>query len=558
MTKLKTKVEDLIKLDSTIEVGRVTGKVVKEAASTMKPGKSDVSGGYTSDALLNAPDILFEHLAAVFRCFLFHGSMTTSLLACSFLPLLKSSLKDPGDTSSYRAIAGSSLILKLFEKVVLLLWGHYLTSDSLQFGFKKKTSTTQCSWLVTEVVQHYLHNGTNPIVTVLDCSKAFDTCRFSTLFSQVLNKGVPPVVVRVLMSIYEEQYAWVCWNGEKSDIFDIINGTRQGSVGSPTLWAVYCDPLIQELRNLGVGAHVGGMFMGVTMYADDLLLIAPTRGAMQQMLDVCEDFAKRFNVSFSTDPNPNKSKSKCIFMVGKKKNLPRPAPLRLGERDLPWVHTASHLGHELHESGEMEYDAKVKRADFIDKSLDIRDTFGFASPIEILRALRVHCSNFYGSMLWNLAGDGASQVYNAWNIAVKLTWSCPRGTRTYLVQQVLSAEMDSARTDILVRYGKFLTSLKNSPSKEVAMMANLVSRDVRTTTGANLKLIQEASGLPIWGTSQEKLREALRVEEAVMVPKCDKWRVPYLSKLLEHRQELYYMGEDVKENDDLINSLCIN
>ena len=118
--------------------------------------------------------------------------------------------------------------------------------------------------------------------------------------------------------------------------------------------------------------------------------------------------------------------------------------------------------------------------------------------------------------------------------------------------------MDSARTDILVRYGKFLTSLKNSPSKEVAMMANLVSRDVRTTTGANLKLIQEASGLPIWGTSQEKLREALRVEEAVMVLKCDKWRVPYLSKLLEHCQELYYRGEDVKENDDLINSLCIN
>ena len=155
-----------------------------------------------------------------------------------------------------------------------------MSSDSLQFGFKRKTSTTQCSWLVTEVVQHYLRNGSHPIVTVLDCSKAFDTCKFDILFNKVLEKGVPPIVVRVMMTVYEDQYAWVSWGSAKSDLFPISNGTRQGSVASPMLWAVYCDPLIQELRDLGVGAHIAGLFMGVTMYAYDLLLIAPTRGAM--------------------------------------------------------------------------------------------------------------------------------------------------------------------------------------------------------------------------------------------------------------------------------------
>ena len=119
-----------------------------------------------------------------------------------------------------------------------------ITSDSLQFGFKRKTSTTQCSWLVTEVVQHYLRNGTNPIVTVLDYSKAFDTCRFSTLFSKLLEKGLPPIVVRVMMTVYEEQYAWVSWGSAKSDLFPIVNGTRQGSVASPILRAIYCDPLL--------------------------------------------------------------------------------------------------------------------------------------------------------------------------------------------------------------------------------------------------------------------------------------------------------------------------
>ena len=43
--------------------------------------------------------------------------------------------------------------------------------------------------------------------------------------------------------------------------------------------------------------------------------------------------------------------------------------------DLPWVPSAVHLGHELHESGTMDHDAVIKRAQFIDKSVEIRITF---------------------------------------------------------------------------------------------------------------------------------------------------------------------------------------
>ena len=109
--------------------------------------------------------------------------------------------------------------------------------------------------------------------------------------------------------------------------------------------------MIVELRKLGVGAHVEGVFMGVVCYADDVLLIAPTRKAMEHMLKVVEDFAAESNVQFSTDPNPTKSKSKCIQMVGRSRGLVKPVRLQLCGRDLPWVSTAEHLGHTLHESG---------------------------------------------------------------------------------------------------------------------------------------------------------------------------------------------------------------
>ena len=50
-----------------------------------------------------------------------HGTVTMSLLSCAFLPLFKGGLKDPANTDSYRAIAGSSLLLKLFDNLIILL-----------------------------------------------------------------------------------------------------------------------------------------------------------------------------------------------------------------------------------------------------------------------------------------------------------------------------------------------------------------------------------------------------------------------------------------------------
>ena len=113
---------------------------------------------------------------------------------------------------------------------------------------RRKTSTTHCTWLVTEVVQHMLMGGIKLIVTVLDCCKAFDLCKFSLILKRLLDKGLPPIVVRVLAFIYMEQYGWVKWGRCKSSLRTISNGTRQGAILSPIFWAVYADPMLQRLH----------------------------------------------------------------------------------------------------------------------------------------------------------------------------------------------------------------------------------------------------------------------------------------------------------------------
>ena len=71
------------------------------------------------------------------------------------------------------------------------------------------------------------------------------------------------------------------------------------------------------------------------------------------MLQEAEALAEEYNVTFSTDPDPLKSKCKLIFMCGKNTRLPKPAPISLCGRALPWVASATHLGHKIHESGDM-------------------------------------------------------------------------------------------------------------------------------------------------------------------------------------------------------------
>ena len=136
---------------------------------------------------------------------------------------------------------------------------------------------------------------------------------------------------------------------------------------------------------------------------------------------------------FSTDVNPEKSKTKCLFMCCKLGVVQYPAALQLDGRDLPWVVKGTHLGHELHQSCTMDFDSKCKRSAFIARSTDIREMFSFAHPSQVLSAVQVYAAHAYGSMLWYLTSDTTNQFYRSWNTCVKLVWNVPRWSHNYFV-----------------------------------------------------------------------------------------------------------------------------
>ena len=140
--------------------------------------------------------------------------------------------------------------------------------------------------------------------------------------------------------------------------------------------------------------------MGCAAFADDLVLLSPSRESMAKMLKVCEKYAAEHNLIFSTDPDPQKSKTKCLYMCGKSGHVKYPADLHLNNQKLPFVPEALHLGHHIHQDCSSTYDIQVKKAQFINTSVEIRDSFSFAEPPQVLTAVRLYAGHYFGSMLW--------------------------------------------------------------------------------------------------------------------------------------------------------------
>ena len=202
----------------------------------------------------------------------------------------------------------------------------------------------------------------------------------------------------------------------------------------------------------------------------------------------------------------------------------------------------------------MDQDCKCKRARFIDNSVSIRETFHFAKPDQILKAVQVYCCDFYGSMLWNLYGEQANQLFRSWNTCTKLVWGLPRQTHSYFVDRFLSCGMPSIRSQILSRYAKFVRSLLSSPSKEVAVVARVSATDVSSNTGLNLLNFKLESNLCAVTSPIMKIKEFLF--RPMPVPESDEWRIAVLSSYLETRNSLKSSLSNTEFIDNLIDSLC--
>ena len=526
LISINTRLNERINSSSLKDVERVTPELVREALSHIKSNKTDPLHQYNSDCLKNAPPILCEHLSSLFKMFLTHGYISSTLMISTLIPIIKDKLGDISSSNNYRSIALSSLILKIFDWVFLILYDESLMTDELQFGFQDKTSTNMCTWMVIETIEYYTNNGSEVFACVMDMTKAFDNVKQSILFKQLIERDIPAIVVRLLLDMYMKQQANVRWDNEISKLFPISNGVKQGAVLSPRLYCIYIDELFVKLRTRKTGCWIGDTYCGILGYADDLLLLSPTLDGLQDMINTCTKYAKVHNLTFSVHPNPSKCKTKCLASLKKERKLRK---LYLNEKELPWVPSSKHLGCTIEENIHgMKKDLMEKRAIYINKVNELEQEFHFAHPLTKVKINNIFNSYFYGSPTWDLFGEEATRLDKTWNISQRILLGLPRNSHKYFLESL--SQTRHINFSLCTRFLRFINSIANSKKETLRNMLMHVKYDCRTITGRNLRtMMRMVKKTSVNDLHQDDFKGCIYQD----VPHGEDWKVGFAKELFE-------------------------
>ena len=145
------------------------------------------------------------------------------------------------------------------------------------------------------------------------------------------------------------------WLNVESNCFTIANGTRHWSIFSPYLFSRYIRGLIRNIVNYKVGCNVGMIFYNVLVYEDDMVLLALSWHALQDLINALHD------KSVLLDMKCNTAKTYCMVFSKRNKNVHNRLYLpclKLINAQLN-CHVLKHLGHII--TNKLTDDDDIKR-----------------------------------------------------------------------------------------------------------------------------------------------------------------------------------------------------
>ena len=244
------------------------------------------------------------------------------------------------------------------------------------------------------------------------------------------------------------------------------------------------------------------------------------------MLKTISDYAKEHNLSFSTHPEPRRCKTKLMAFLKK----PRPLPsVLLGEVALPWVDHCKHLGNTIKNTIDgCQEDMRIKRAKYIAKNIEINQEFHFSAASTRLQINSIWNTHFSGSPLWSLFSPGTERFVGSYNRSIKSMMRLPLDTHRYLLEPLSGQK--PAMLILIDRFLSFMEKIEKSQKIAIKMLKKEAMKDVRSTTGNNMRGIMLLMGK---ASFKDVTRVNLKDLEYYKVNEEDKWKISIATELYE-------------------------
>jgi len=76
-----------------------------------------------------------------------------------------------------------------------------------------------CTMALKETLAYYSVDGRTAFCRFLDATKAFDRVDYCKLFRELIKRDVPAIHLRLLLNMYTNSVARICYNGVFSQFF---------------------------------------------------------------------------------------------------------------------------------------------------------------------------------------------------------------------------------------------------------------------------------------------------------------------------------------------------
>ena len=267
---------------SHVDCFSVTESEIVNAIRTMDPNSSPGPDSIHPRFIKEVSCYLIRPLKVLFQACINNCSIPDDWKMGEIIPDQKPK-NDPSKPSSYRPICLTSVISKLFEKIIHQVISHVSANNIMsknQHGFLKKKSTTtnllECwnDWTAMK------DNKEAFDIIYIDLEKAFDTVVHAKLIYKLHNIGIRNNALKLLENYLSNRIQYVKVNKSYSDPSPVLSGIPQGTLLGPLFFIIY----INDINDI-VSEQTK-----IKLYADDSKLYRRCV-SLQDCLNLCDDIA---------------------------------------------------------------------------------------------------------------------------------------------------------------------------------------------------------------------------------------------------------------------------
>ena len=210
-----------------------------------------------------------------------------------------------GDCSNYRPLTLLPVIDKLFAKLLSDRIARAVCLYDQQYAFRPGRGTLNPLQNLLAVVRRRTQANQATYACFFDAAKAYDLVPHALLLHRLIQCGVVGPVFAVLVALYSSASSRVRVGAALSPAFAVQRGVAQGCPLSPLLYAIFIDPVLQDMPSLShpdvlwVGPPTSIRKLVGQAYADDLAGIAATQQGLQRVVDAVHAHSLRWGWSLN-------------------------------------------------------------------------------------------------------------------------------------------------------------------------------------------------------------------------------------------------------------------